>query len=254
MKAIYASKMYKSSKRKEKIRAALSNPVNAELVQQLREYLDDEYLTTEYFGTRTDNTEEDVNRDSEANMNDDDLSNTSHSSTSIPAPPHRSSELFDSLNDESSDTDDISNEAESDEDSVDNEQDSEESEVQESVDINKESVTAQTTLYTRPEDNINKLPEIVEEVKGTLNSRKDTCDVNRVLSKENELWIYYDDKINLNNVMGPAIELLNASNYTFLDFNRLARSENAMVFQINLSDSNTDVKSLKEDKDEGNKE
>ena len=32
--------------------------------------------------------------------------------------------------------------------------------------------------------------------------------------------------------MGPAIELLNSANYTCLEFNRLARTDNAIVFQI----------------------
>ena len=48
---------------------------------------------------------------------------------------------------------------------------------------------------------------------------------------------YYDDKINLNNVMGPVLELLNAASYTYLQFNRLARTDNAIVFQVELMSS-----------------
>ena len=50
MKAIYASKLYKTSTRKNKIHAAIQNPVNAELVSQLAKYLDEEYQSPEYLG------------------------------------------------------------------------------------------------------------------------------------------------------------------------------------------------------------
>ena len=38
--------------------------------------------------------------------------------------------------------------------------------------------------------------------------------------------------MNLNNVMGSVIELVSALGYANLEFNRLARSDNAIVFQI----------------------
>lgn len=41
--AIFSSKLYQASSRKNKIKAALENPINAELVKQLGEYIDDEY-------------------------------------------------------------------------------------------------------------------------------------------------------------------------------------------------------------------
>ena len=43
MKAIYSCKLYKASKRKDKIRAAIADPLNTELVTQLRSYLDDDF-------------------------------------------------------------------------------------------------------------------------------------------------------------------------------------------------------------------
>jgi hypothetical protein len=51
--------------------------------------------------------------------------------------------------------------------------------------------------------------------------------------KEDEAWVYFDDSINLNNVMGDVIDGL-ANPYPWLAFNRLARSENAMVFVIDF--------------------
>ena len=60
-----------------------------------------------------------------------------------------------------------------------------------------------------------------------------------------ELWIHYNDSINLNNVMEPVIAVLNAANYFKLDFNRLARTENAIVFSITVA--SVPVKPLEED-------
>ena len=69
-------------------------------------------------------------------------------------------------------------------------------------------------------------------IKGTLNVRDDTKGVSRIFVKDKELWIYYQDKINLNSVMEPVIEVLNGTGFTNLEFNRLARTENAIVFDI----------------------
>ena len=49
MNAIYASKLYLGSTDRAHIRSALANPVNVELVQQLRRYIDDDYQGDEYF-------------------------------------------------------------------------------------------------------------------------------------------------------------------------------------------------------------
>ena len=43
MQAIFASKLYRTSPRKDRIHAALSDPMNKELVQQLHSYLDKPY-------------------------------------------------------------------------------------------------------------------------------------------------------------------------------------------------------------------
>ena len=45
MKAIFASKLYKASSRKDRIQAALNSLGNSELVQQLASSLDEEYKT-----------------------------------------------------------------------------------------------------------------------------------------------------------------------------------------------------------------
>ena len=82
------------------------------------------------------------------------------------------------------------------------------------------------------EDNgIQDTKSISDSVKTALNDNEDTVGVSRTAVKDDELWVYYEDSINLNKVMANVIETLNASNYG-LEFNRLARSDNAIVFLI----------------------
>ena len=69
-------------------------------------------------------------------------------------------------------------------------------------------------------------------MKGTFNSRKDCVGVSRVAVKDSELWVYYNDDINLNNVMTAVVDLVSELGMTYLEFNRLARSNNAIVFDI----------------------
>ena len=67
--------------------------------------------------------------------------------------------------------------------------------------------------------------------------------------KDSELWIYYKDDVNLNDKMIEVIEVLNSTGYTYLAFSRLARSNNAIVFDINLNTSE-DIKSVKDIEEE----
>lgn len=70
-----------------------------------------------------------------------------------------------------------------------------------------------------------------EVLQGTLNNRADTAGVTRVRVHEDEVWVYYNDKTNLNNIMLSVVETVSNSEFADLEFNRLARTENAMVFQ-----------------------
>jgi hypothetical protein len=83
------------------------------------------------------------------------------------------------------------------------------------------------------------LVNVANEIKGFLNSKQDTTGVNRVQIKNDELWIYYNDDINLNNVMTNVINTLNAANYKYFEFNRLARTDNAMVFTVSVERTDT---------------
>lgn len=216
MKAIYASKLYKTSTRKDKIHAAMESPVNAELVSQLAKYLDEDYQTPEYLGADSPDAHE-----AEAKMPEDldpgasgDFSpsdNLVHVPSGgggnlPPMPEDLDAEPF--SDDEGSDTIDEGGEDLGGDDLGDEDVVEESTRIMSCTDIDSAAI------------------------KGLLNSKQDTAGVNRLQSKESELWIYYNDDINLNNVMTQVIETLNAASYTYLEFNRLARSDNAIVFQF----------------------
>lgn len=209
---IYSCKMYKNSKNKDQIVATLQDPTNAELVVQLQSYLDPQYRK------KKPTKDNDNISDAQPKVDDNDIDDPDsvHQGTkSIPDLSHSAASFsenhvndlstdpeYESGVDESKDPDDVAQDPNND-------------------DVTS-SISASTSVETLQPDSI----------KGLLNASNDTSGVNRILVKGEELWIYYEDKKNLNNIMGPAIELLNSANYTCLEFNRLARTDNAIVFQI----------------------
>ena len=215
--------MYRSSKRKDKIRAAINNPINKELVQQLKEYLDYELPEDTQQDKKLAHITNSPNVKPTRNTK-----TTSKSSMQSPKMPHiadNSSErlpdgvFVDSKEDEDVDTTETSTPKSGTEISDD------ESDVAESTKVSANPISAST--------NIQEVLNVqLDEIKGLLNSPSDTAGVNRILTKNQELWIYYNDDVNLNNLLGPVVELINAANYRYLEFNRLARSDNAIVFQI----------------------
>lgn len=248
MKAIFACKLYKSSKRKDKINAAIQNPVNSELVSQLAEYLDEEYQPTAVpkadskdFSDLPSGESDDLASDSSF-----DSPASSHSGSSgsfhggdlsnIPDDPiYEDGELV-GYEDES--------ESESSDDGLDSRNDSPDVSDEEVVDVPEEefidtdmdsasdTVEESTEIIDSSDEGIQVTQEVVDQVKSILNNEVDTAGVSRASLKDNELWLYYEDSVNLNNVMVAVIELLTSSGYDYLEFNRLARSANAIVFQV----------------------
>lgn len=226
MKAIYSCKLYKASKRKDKIQAAITNPMNSELVTQLAEYLDEEYQNPIYTEGEGSVNSTDVSLDSKSSADDSSSASSSPDGTtsgglgSFPA-----SRLdFEPYSEEDDSELEIDNESQSDLE-ADGElvNDSEVSEVSDADDLNDD-------VEIESSDSIE--VDLTDEIRALLNDSEEASGVNRVLSKESELWVYYNDDVNLNNVMGPAIELVSKSGYSSLEFNRLARSANAIVFQV----------------------
>ncbi len=223
MKCIYASKIYIASSRKDKIKAALVNAANAKLVQQLAESLDEEYRQKDLI---------DPDRESEAPKEGEQGSSEGGSASpsgggggslgSLSSGMDMSS--FDPESDLVEYPEGEEGEATDSEGEVDEEETVEDEEVKESVQI---------TACTLDSSQLNVL-------KDSLNLVDKLSGVTRVVVKEDELWIFYADNVNLNNIMTDVIENL-AQPYPYLEFNRLARSDNAIVFELTSSVSSESI-------------
>ena len=233
LERIYSSRLYVTNARKDKIHAAIQNPINAELVQQLSDYLDDDakvkleraQKTTE-LDQISEQSEEHVTPSATAPMGGGGPSSSSFSGSAID--DFGDDELADI---EPSDFGDEGGD----------ETPAPETDVEESTKVDSTPVTATSIIWTTPEDIVSEC----DTIHGTLNARDDTKGVIRLQVKDSELWIYFNDDVNLNDTMIAVIEVLNSTGYTYLKFNRLARSNNAIVFDINLNYQD-DIKSKKD--------
>lgn len=220
--AIYSSKLYRASKRKDKIAAAFDASASSELVMQLTSYLDKDYqdLATPEPDTASSKDEpEDAAEPADVDTeSEDELDEPNYS---IPKSLHAD------LGDDFNPVDNLYTIDDEDE-SVPESNDAAPSSESEPAPAKEEPVEESTKIVA----SVNILDEI-DVIKGSLNGQEDTCGVTRIQMKENEVWIYYKDDINLNNIMINVIEFFNASGRTYLEFNRLARSDNAIVFVIN---------------------
>lgn len=237
--AIFASKLYQASSRKDRIHSAYMNPLNAELVQQIDSYVSPKYQ--KLLEPEEQEPADSQNLDT-ANRGEDDGRSSSGSSYS-----GRGGSSFSGggvpgmITDEPADSsvDDIETE------DVDVEPSGEESfEPQEDESVEQSTVIASS--YTEKDAALE-----VDTIKGSLNVKDETSGVTRVRVKDKELWIYYQDSINLNSVMPDVIDTMNALGYTYLEFSRLARTDNAIVFDI--YESMQQIQPL-EDNSDGKKE
>lgn len=248
---IYASKLYLTSTRKDKIRAAINNMQNVELVQQLSDCLDDEDKelledAVKDKEKKLEQAQEKAQPAAEASPENEvpderNVFSPSYSGGSF-APP---SGGFDDFGGEG-DVPDIPDAPDAPpSDSPEPDAAPADEPVQESTAIYGE-VKADTDIVV-PKYDIIDLE--TNAIKSTLNSRAETAGVQRVAIDDDELWIYYKDEANIGDMMVDVIEFLNASGYTSLAFSRLARSNNAIVFDINLS-TQEPIKSIKQIEEE----
>lgn len=236
MKAIFASKLYQASPRKDRIQAQLNSPINSELVRQLSEYLDEDALRLADAiipDVHDSNEDVDTSDDSREATSTEKGSSPSGSTKSAPSSsPHKIGDLSDKISRvESKDRD-----SEGDEPGDSSSGSSESSSETKSDESVEESVNIEgIDEVDVPDDRLGSDP--VDETLNTsniqdyLNSDGRTTGIRRVENKADELWIYYRDDINLNSIMEPVITLL-SDKYSTCEFNRLARTENAIVFQM----------------------
>lgn len=228
MKAIYSCKLYKTHPRKDKIKAAISNPINTELVSQLRSYLDDEYQPL------ADRPEPDIADDLREGADDlsSDVNDGGSSGSLGPRPTSGSlSAKFDALLGDEGASDDFTDSDMGDLDSdADDDVDDTDLDTEDETAGELEEIGESTSISTSTDVNL------TDAVKSSLCQYPELSKFNRVLEKNNELWIYYNDDVNLNNIMGSVIEQLVDDHLDQLEFNRLARSDNAIVFQVSTDD------------------
>lgn len=228
LQRIYSSKLYVTSNRKDRIHASINSPINAELVRQLSDYLDDEAKSELSYAIKQEKSSN-TPQSSAPEGGAPDEGGVGGGAPS-PAPGGHSGFSGDIMSDfgddELADIEPITDEGEGEADTG--------AEVAESKKVNGKPITATSIIWTTIED----VASDCDVIKGTLNAKEDTAGVSRLQVKENELWIYFNDSVNLNDKMIEVIETLNATGYTYLAFSRLARSDNAIVFDVILNTDN----------------
>ena len=234
MKSILAAKLYKASLRQGQIQATMSDPNNVGLMTQLARYLDEEYRTPENL---TGKSAEEL-RSEVAHVEEDDAKNEGFLRESsgggggggghisglpedmdlvdVPESEDDISDLVDDMSEDSSSPDDSAADTADDE-------------------------PAEAATDLQPIEACSNID--VETIKSSLNGVAESAGVQRAVIKNDELWIYYSDDKNLNNIMTCVIDFLLKAGYSTLEFNRLARSDNAIVFEILQSSTPVEVES-----------
>ena len=235
---IYASKIYLTSNRQGKIHAAIQDPLNVELVQQISDYLDADAKEELAEAVESNEAKEASSKEAEApegNVFDGVEAPTSSGGPSLGGGSHRSSS-GDSISPMPSGGDPFE------------EFESGESDAPADTPADAPSDdNAPTETPSEPSDDIEEATEItgVDEVSDTdevvlqsgvlkklLNSEDDTSGVARVDIDDKETWVYYEDKVNLNDILDEVISAIKNAKYDMLKFSRLARTDNAIVFDV----------------------
>lgn len=183
MKYIYGCKLFRSSDRKDHIRANIANPINTELVTQLSSMID----------TVDDDTDETIvdpiPEDADATLEEPGMVDDEDTSPS-----------------DSSDEDEDNGSA--------SEEDFPETDELQSGNIDSEDSTVDDT----------------DRLEAALNGSSNTQGVIRCAEKDDEIWVYYNDDINISKILPDIMDELDANNITDMSFSRIARSNNAIVF------------------------
>lgn len=246
LESIYASKLYitSSSDMKKRIHAAINDPLNAELATQLAKDLDPQYQTPDNLVTEDKQQaikDKDSEPDNERNTGKEsvnDITPESRHSDDIKL-PHTSKVPAPGVNIDVDKEDSTAPEAEQLKESTEEPAPA----VEEATNISNIQKIVATSF---PRDNRIDMKQTSETIKNLLNLNSSTQGVTRVFVKDGELSIVYNDDTNLNNVMNAVVEMLNSSGYTYLEFNRLARSKNSIVFELNFADTNNQLKPASE--------
>ena len=234
IESIFSSKLFAVSNRKDAIRAAASNPINQNLMQQLSTALDKPYQKVEYLLDEDDqaklkqkqsaDTKPEVDEGMEVEQTEEEFTEPKGTSTS----PRKPSNLHSKFKEAEK------NMSEGEQPST-----SEDTSSDDGVDTTTEAATEidnGVVANSIDDGGIQDTKSLTDSIKTTLNDNAETKGVSRASIKDDELWVYYEDSINLNKVMANVIETLNSLDFE-LEFNRLARSDNAIVFLVEIEES-----------------
>ena len=210
MKIIYSSKLYKASSRKDKIRANINNPINVELVQQIADYVDANEL--KQLDTKVNEPSESVVKRSDHPAPNRGADKINHSSESDVSPSDDIEPMPGLIADD---------ETISDEPQPAQPEDESAEEINESEKLTDDTVQGVEGICSSID---------INQIKDELNDSPLTEGVIRVANKAREIWVYFNDNTNLNDIMVNVIDSIFSRYGAQLEFNRLARSENAMVF------------------------
>ena len=228
MKAIYASKLYRASKRKDHIKAALVNSNNVALVQQLADNLDEEYQRPELLISEEEQEEKEQAQQGQGQPSSSGSSEGGHGGgggMSIP------SSLSSGIDPEEFDPEeDLVDFPEGEDGEVSEGDNDSEPEFEPNNNPSEEDIAEATEIRANEETCCLSIDDL-SSLKNNINLIGDIAGVTRIASKEDEIWIYYNDDTNPNNIMTDVIEYV-AKLYPCLEFNRLARSDNAIVFEM----------------------
>lgn len=188
---ILSSHIIRSNKHRDQIKSAITDPINHELVQQLSEYIDWDDVDEEVIDELKDeDNKDDVNEEEvpEEHIEDEDIPEKDK--------PHKPDKLNKPTNPDS-----------------------------DKPDKPEEDKAEEPELESATKIPTNK---IESAIKTTLTQLQSSKDINLISIKGNEIWVRYNDTVNLNDIMYDTIKCV--TDNTDLTFNRLARFDNSIVF------------------------
>lgn len=188
---ILSSHIIRSNKHRDQIKSAITDPINHELVQQLSEYIDWDDVDEEVI-------DELKGEDNKDNVNEEEVPEEHIEDEDMPEKdkPHKPDKLNKPTN-----------------------PDSDKPDKPEEDKVEEPELESATKIPTN---------KIESAIKTTLTQLQSSKDINLISIKGNEIWVRYNDTVNLNDIMYDTIKCV--TDNTDLTFNRLARFDNSIVF------------------------
>lgn len=186
---ILSSYIIRSNKHRDQIKSAITDPINHELVQQLSEYIDWDDVDEEVIDElKSEDNKDDVN---EEEVPEEHIEDEDKPEEDKPHKPHKPDKP----------------------------------DKPDKLDKPEEDKAEEPEL-----DSATKIPtnKIESAIKTTLTQLQSSKDINLISIKGTEIWVRYNDTVNLNDIMYDTIKCV--TDNTDLTFNRLARFDNSIVF------------------------